>query len=247
MLRRTDRGGTVLQRFAPLVLALVALACSGSAAPVIDPGDGGNYSFDLTPADFVTVIDHPYLPLIPGSRWVYEGEGEQTVVEVLTETRVVMGITATVVRDTVSEEGEVIEDTYDWFAQDLSGNVWYLGEETVEYRDGEPASAAGSWEAGVDGALPGIVMPAVPQVGDAYRQEYYAGQAEDMAEVARIDQTTTIAIGAYSAVIVITEWTPLDAGVVEEKFYAPGVGVIREVRVRGGSGSAELVEFDPGS
>jgi hypothetical protein len=230
-----------------MLIVVVVAACGGSAEPVIDPGDGGDYTFDLTPADFVAGIDNPYLPFVPGSRWVYEGEGEQIVVEVLAETRVVMGITATVVRDTVSEDGELIEDTYDWFAQDVSGNVWYLGEETVEYQDGAPVSTAGSWEAGVDGALPGIVMPANPQVGHSYRQEYYAGEAEDMAEVSRIDQTTMIAMGAYSSVIVITEWTPLDPSVVEEKFYAPGVGMIQEVKVRGGSGSAELVEFDSGS
>jgi len=222
-------------------------ACGGTASPVIDPGDGGDYTFTLEPTDFVTGIDNPYLPLTVGSRWVFEGGGERTEIEVLTETRVVMGITATVVRDTVTEDGELIEDTYDWFAQDTAGNVWYLGEESVEYRNGEPSSTAGSWEAGVDGALPGIVMLAAPTVGRAYRQEYYPGEAEDMAQVARSGEELEVPFGGYTGVIVITEWTPLSPDTVEEKYYAAGVGMIKEAAVRGGSGSAVLIEHTPGS
>lgn len=229
-----------------LASLLLLAACGGEAAPVIDPGDGGNYAFALTPADFVSGIDNPYLPLAVGSRWVFEGDGERTEIEVLAETRVVMGITATVVRDTVSENGELIEDTYDWFAQDTEGNVWYLGEESVEYRDGEPVSTAGSWEAGVDGALPGIVMLAEPVVGQAYRQEYYLGEAEDMARVDRIEAAVAVPFGDYTGVIVITEWTPLSPDTVEEKYYAAGVGMIQEAAIRGGSGGAVLVEYTPG-
>ncbi len=235
-------------RQVPIFIATVLLitACGGSAAPVIDPGDGGNYTFELTPADFVTGIDNPYLPLTVGSRWVFEGGGERTEIEVLAETRVVMGITATVVRDTVTENGELIEDTHDWFAQDVAGNVWYLGEESTEYSDGEPVSTAGSWEAGVDGALPGIVMLADPTAGTAYRQEYYLGEAEDMARVDRLGQTVAVPFGSYDEVTVITEWTPLSPDTVEEKYYAPGIGMIKEAAVRGGSGGAELIEYTPG-
>ena len=229
-----------------LPLLLLVAACSGTTTPVIDPGDGRNYTFDLGPADFVSGIDNPYLPLTVGSRWVFEGGGERTEIEVLTETRVVMGITATVVRDTVTEDGELVEDTYDWFAQDVDGNVWYLGEESVEYRDGAPVSTAGSWEAGVDGALPGIVMPAELVVGHAYRQEFYRGEAEDLAQIARIDESVTVPIGTYSDVVVITEWNPLESGVVEEKSYAAGIGMIMEKTVRGGSGSAVLIEYTAG-
>ena len=229
-----------------LLLPLVLITACGQTAAVIDPGDGGTYSFELTPADFVAEIDNPYLPLAVGARWVYEGSGERTVVEVLPETRVVMGITATVVRDTVTEDGELIEDTYDWFAQDVEGNVWYLGEESVEYQNGEPVSTAGSWESGIDGALPGIAMPALPAVGQAYRQEYYLGEAEDMAEVARFEDSLSVALGDFSGVLVITEWTPLSPRTVEEKLYAAGVGMIKEQAVRGGSGSAELIEFTLG-
>jgi hypothetical protein len=229
-----------------LSMILLIAACGSDAAPVIDPGDGGNYTFTLTPEDFVAGIDNPYLPLAVGSRWVFEGGGERTEIEVLAETRVVMGITATVVRDTVSENGAVIEDTYDWFAQDTAGNVWYLGEDSTEYENGAPVSTAGSWEAGVDGALPGIVMLATPTAGRAYRQEYYVGEAEDMAEVDRLGETVSVPFGDYEGVIVITEWTPLSPDTVEEKYYAPGVGMIKEAAIRGGSGGAELVEYTPG-
>jgi hypothetical protein len=234
----------VKRLLALLALVLTSAAC-GPREAVIDPGDGGEYEFTLTPQDFVAAIDNPYLPLVPGSRWVYEGGGERTEIEVLAETRDVMGITATVVRDMVSEGGELAEDTYDWFAQDIRGNVWYLGEDSVEYRNGRPVSTAGSWEAGVDGALPGIVMYATPVVGTAYRQEFYKGAAEDLAEVARIGQRLTVPFGSYDGVIVITEWNPLESRVVEEKFYASGVGMIKEETIRGGSGQAVLIEFSP--
>ena len=213
---------------------------------VIDPGDGGNYAFDLTPADFVAVIDNPYLPFTVGSSWVYEGDGEHIEVSVLAETRVVMGITATVVRDTVSEDGEVTEDTYDWYAQDAAGNVWYLGEDTTTYQDGNPVSHEGSWEAGVDGALPGIVMPAMPVVGDVYRQEFYVGHAEDLAEVARIGDSVSTPYDDLTGLLVTTEWTPLSPDEVEEKYYAPGIGVVYETVVRGEPSEVLLTGFTPG-
>jgi hypothetical protein len=205
----------------------------------------------VEPSDFVTGIDNPWLPLIPGSTWVYEsvgGEGvERIEVVVLDETREVMGIPATVVRDTVTVDGELVEDTYDWYAQDIDGNVWYMGEETAEYEDGEVISTAGAWEAGVDGALPGIVMLADPTVGDAYRQEYYPGEAEDMAEVVRVGVAAELADGSFENLIVIEEWTPLEPEVVEEKSYASGVGVVLEEVVEGGSGRIELVSHTRGA
>lgn len=236
---------------AAVVLALVAFGCGGAEEAVIDPGDGGEYTVMLDPADFVDRIDNPLLPLLPGSRWVYEGESdgeiERIEVVVTDETRVIMGITATVVRDTVSVDGEIVEDTRDWFAQDFSGNVWYLGEDTAEYENGEIVSTAGAWEAGVDGALPGIVMEAQPQVGDAYRQEYYEGEAEDMAEVVRTGESATVPFGVFEDLVVIQEWTPLEPSVVEEKYYAAGIGVVLEAVVRGGSERMELVEFTAGT
>lgn len=236
-----------------LALFLVS-ACGDSSAdggeptPVIDPGDGGNYAPAIEPADFVAEITNPYLPLLPGSRWVYESEdgSERIEVTVLEETRQVMGITATIVRDTAFEDGEMVEDTYDWFAQDQDGNVWYLGEETKEYEDGQVVSTAGAWEAGVDGAQPGIVMRGTPRAGDAYRQEYYAGEAEDMGRILQLDASATVKFGDFDGVLVTEDWTPLEPEVVERKYYARGVGLILEEKITGEEGRVELVSFEPG-
>jgi hypothetical protein len=219
------------------------------AEPVIDPGDGGTYAPELDPADFVDGVDNAYLPFAPGMKWVYEGEEdgetERVEVEVLDETREIEGITATVVRDTVYVDGEIAEDTYDWYAQDKDGNVWYLGEDSHEYEDGKAVSASGSWEYGKDGALPGIVMLAHPEVGDAYRQEYYVGEAEDMGEVLEVGATKAVALGSYDDVLVTEDWNPLEPDVIEQKSYAPGVGLIFEAKVEGGEGESELTEFTP--
>jgi hypothetical protein len=220
------------------------------AEPVIDPGDGGQYAPELDPAGFVDGIDHPYLPLAPGSRWVYEGETdegtERTEVEVLDERREIEGISAVVVRDTVTLDGVVIEDTDDWFAQDTEGNVWYLGEDSTSFEDGEPVSTEGSWEYGVDGALPGIVMPAAPEPGLSYRQEYYPGEAEDLGRIEEVGVARSIGLGDYDDVVITTDWNPLEPDVVEQKWYARGVGLIYEEHTAGGDETAELVEFTPG-
>jgi hypothetical protein len=226
-----------------ITFALVP-ACGGG-----DDADAPDVDVDVDPANFVAVIDNPYLPWIVGSRWVYEGEvdGEPERVEVAVTDRhkTILGIEATVVRDSVYAGDELTEDTFDWYAQDKDGNVWYLGEDTKEYENGEVVSTEGSWEAGVDGAEPGIVMPARPTVGRAYRQEYYAGEAEDMAEVIDVDGTVDGPTGHYDDVVTTKEWTPLEPGVSENKKYAPGVGVVHEKLVAGGDESLELVEFSP--
>lgn len=223
-----------------------------TGVPVIDPGDGGDYAPEIDPADFTAVVDNPYMPLPAGTRWVYEGgDGEETEhieVTVTDEEKVVMGVTVVVVRDTVTDaDGELVEDTKDWFAQDAEGNVWYFGEETAEYEDGEIVSTHGAWEAGVDGAQPGIVMEAAPAVGDAYRQEFYAGEAEDLAEVVRVGESVSVPTGDYDDVIVIKEWNPFEPETVEEKSYAPGIGVVLEEKVAGGTDTVELIEFEPGT
>jgi hypothetical protein len=228
-----------------LVLGLALVACQRND-PVIDPGDGGAYSVRPDPSAFVDRIDNPWLPFTPGSRWVYEaGGGERNEVVVTDQTRKVMGITATVVHDTETRNGELIEQTADWFAQDRDGNVWYLGEDTTAFDNGRPSSA-GSWEAGVDGALPGIIMKADPQVGDAYRQEFYRGEAEDMGKVVRIGDAETVPFRSFDGLLVTQDWTPLEPKVVEEKFYAKGVGLVLETTIRGGSGRNELVSYQSG-
>ena len=222
---------------------------SPQVEPVIEIDDGGDYAPELDPADFVAVIDNPYMPLKPGMRWVYDGtdddETEHIEVVVLDETKEVLGIPAVVVRDTVSDaDGQVVEDTYDWYAQDRDGNVWYLGEDTTEFENGEPAAKTGSWEAGVDGAYAGIVMPADPVEGHAYRQEYYKDEAEDLGEIIAVGAgPETVAAGTYDDLVVTRDWNPLDPDVVEEKTYAPGVGFILEVKTVGGTGRVELTSF----
>jgi hypothetical protein len=220
-------------------------------APVIDPGDGGNYQPKIDPDNFVDVIDNPYLPYPVGASWTYEGtedgETETVKVTVTPERKEIMGISATVVRDTVTTgDGEVVEDTYDWFAQDRDGNVWYLGEDSTEFENGKAVGTSGSWEAGVDGALPGIVMHAHPEVGQAYRQEYYVGEAEDLAEVDQLDATENVPFGDFDQLVVIKEWNPLEPDVVEEKYFAPGVGLVLEVKTEGGDGRSGLTEYTAG-
>jgi hypothetical protein len=213
----------------------------------IDPGDGGRYAPKLDPANFVSTIDNPYLPMPVGAHWRYKGESDgeiETIDVVVTDQhRQVVGIEAVVVRDTVTIGGEVVEDTYDWYAQDRDGNVWYLGEAVKDIEKGVVVSTKGSWEAGVDGALPGIVMPGTPKVGDAYRQEFLSGEAEDMMVIVATDATLQVPTGSFTGVVTTDDWTPLDAGVVERKAYAPGVGKIREEKTRGGNGFAELVDY----
>jgi len=225
-------------------------APSSTVAPLIDPGDGGRYAPAINPASFVDAIDNAYMPWVAGSRWVYEGkvdgEVERNVVRVTSRHKMVLGINAVVVRDTVFVGGEITEETYDWYAQDFEGNVWYLGEDSREYKKGKAADTAGSWEAGVDGALPGIVMPADPRVGDAFRQEYLAGEAEDMMKVLDLGASKNVLAGSFNEVIVTEEWTPLEPRLVEQKYYARGVGNIGEEVITGGTGSADLVAYTPG-
>jgi hypothetical protein len=216
---------------------------SGTPSPVDEP-----YTPTIDPANFVSVIDNPYFPLTPGTALYYEGESDgeaQTeVMTVLAETREVMGVTCVVVRDVVSVEGEVAEDTIDWYAQDAEGNVWYMGEESKDYEDGKVVSTEGSWEAGVDGALPGIIMLANPQVGEMYRQEFYAGEAEDMAKVQKLSESVTVAYGTFEDVLVTEDTNPLEPEIVEHKYYAPGVGVVLEELVAGGEERMELVRVE---
>ncbi len=218
--------------------------------PVIDPGDGGEYAPELDPADFVAVVDNPYLPLAAGSHWTYEetnGDGETERIEVVVqdEARSIAGITATVVRDTVTLDGVLVEDTLDWFAQDVEGNVWYLGEAVDNYDgQGELVDHDGSFEHGVDGAFGGIVMRADPQVGDAYRQEFFAGEAEDMGEVIGVGESVSVPFGEFTDVIVTRDWNPLDPEVIEEKYFAPGVGLVYETKVQGDTGEGLLVDAE---
>ena len=206
------------------------------------------YSPIINPEDFVEEINNTYFPLIPGTTFVYEGEGEdgellRNEVAVTNETREVMGITTTVVLDKEWEDDELIEETRDWYAQDKDGNIWYFGEDSREYEEGEVISTAGSWEAGVGGALPGILIEGNPQAGDVYRQEYLEGEAEDMAEVLSLNESVTVAYGSFENCLQTKEWNPLEPNSEENKYYAPGVGLLLEMQVKGGDERLELDEI----
>jgi hypothetical protein len=243
------------------VLGSILTGCSQTSTPASPPVDvpqiiastdtaAAPYNVELKPADFVSLVDNPYFPLIPGTKYVYEGETEDGLerieIEVLSETRGVMGIQATILHDVVYLDGKLIEDTHDWYAQDKDGNVWYLGEAVDNYENGELKDHAGSWEAGVDGALPGIIMYADPaaHVGESYQQEYYAGEAEDFADLLSANESVTIPFGSFDNVVKTKDYTPLEPDLLEHKYYAQGIGLIKEVNVNTGE-EVFLIEFSP--
>ena len=208
--------------------------------------DGQPYTPHIDPADFSTAVDNAFYPLVPGTRMTYQEGSRRVVVTVTGSTRVVMGVETIVVRDQEFEGDRLIEDTEDWFAQDGEDDVWYFGESTADCQDGEVVSQAGSWEAGVDGAQPGIVMLGQPKVGDYYRQEYYRGHAEDVARVREVGATMTIGDTTYKNVLITEDFTALEPTQLEHKGYAPQVGLIRE-GPPGGTGTrlTEVVHEPP--
>jgi hypothetical protein len=209
----------------------------------------GGEPFALDPANFTTEIDNPYWPMKPGTRWKYreidaDGDPLDVVVVVTNDTKkLANGITGRVVRDTVSQDGEIVEDTFDWYAQDRDGNIWYLGEDTAEFDQGVVVTKDGSWEAGVDNALPGVALPANPQPGMKYRQEYYAGHAEDNGEVLSVTEETEVPFGKFTEVLMTKDTSAIDTTLVENKFYAKGVGPVQTVDLTGG-GHEELISVD---
>jgi hypothetical protein len=154
-----------------------------------------------------------------------------------------MGVNTTVVRDREFTDGELAEETFDWYAQDRDGNVWYFGEESREYEDGEVISTEGSWEVDINGAQPGMIMEENPQVGDTYRQEFLAGEAEDMAEVVSLNESVSVAYGSFEDCLKTKEWTQLEPDIEESKYYAAGTGLLLETTVKGGSERLELVDI----
>jgi len=193
-------------------------------------------------------VDNPWFPLIPGTTLVYKGtkDGKQgtDVFHVTHRTRMVAGVRATVVEDTLVAGGRMREHTFDWYAQDDHGNVWYVGERTAEYgRNGNVISTEGSWEAGVNGAEPGIFMPAHPHVGDSFRQEFLAGEAEDHFKIMNLDGSRTVPYGSFENVMRTREWTPLEPGTRDAKYYVKGIGEIEETAVRGPLERFRLVQI----
>jgi hypothetical protein len=242
---------------AAAICLMAALAGCGSPAPE-GRAEGrlphGGERVTLDPARFTARIDNRWWPMRPGSRWTYretdpEGGRQRVVVTVTRATRrIANGVTARVVHDVATEGGRPVEVTDDWYAQDRAGNVWYLGERTTAYERGRPASTEGSWEAGVDGAQPGVVVPARPRAGMRYRQEHYPGHAEDRASVLGVREQVQAPFGHFGPgrVLATREWNPLEPRVVEYKFLARGVGPVLAVGISGGADREELVSFRRG-
>jgi hypothetical protein len=236
--------------------AVVALGtAAGGAVAAQGPGGKlpqGSERVNLDPADFTTKITNPYWPMKPGSRWIYretdsQGAKQRVVVTVTDRTKkIANGVTARVVHDAVTEGGKPVELTDDFYAQDRAGNIWYLGEATTEYENGKPRSTAGSFEAGVDGAQAGVIMPARPRPGLSYREEYRKGEAEDRARIVSLREKAEVPAGYYPRVLMTHNVNPLSPKELEFKFYARGVGPVLTVSVSGGSDREELLSIRKG-
>jgi hypothetical protein len=220
------RGITLLGAIIGSVVVLMAGCTGGSSSQEEHKANTPH----INPAHFTTKVDNEYFPMKPGSTFIYVGKGERDEMSVTSETRKVMGVECIVVDDRAWEGGKLIEKTYDWFAQDKKGTVWYFGEDTKEYENGEVVSTKGSWEAGVDGAKPGIIMPSDPKVGQSYHQEYYPGEAMDMARVISLNTSVKVPYGSFDEVLETKEWTPLQPGFSEKKYYVRGVGPLGNPR-----------------
>ena len=237
-----------------LAVSLLAIGVNGVLAV-----NGGACNRPYTPmmaaADFQdaagrpNAIDNVYFPLVPGTTFRYEGTKDAAaLVDVMTvtgDTKPIMGVTASVVRDSAYEDGVLAEDTFDWYAQDDAGNVWYFGEDTRELdAAGNVTSTEGSWQAGDGANLPGLLMQAHPRAGSTYRQEYAPDVAIDMATVIPIHRHIEVPFGSLANVVETKEFSCLEK-TIDHKFYAPGVGLIRELAVANGREDTSLVSKTP--
>jgi len=240
---------------AAVTAAVIAAAAGGSAAgspgPAIHSGAGPGWPKLLHPGDFVRRVDNPWFPLEPGSFWRYRGakDGEHMtdVVRIAKGTKRILGVRTTVVHDTVLVGGRPEEETFDYYAQDRHGNVWYFGEDTKELNaSGKVVSREGSFRAGRDGARAGLYIPGHPKVGQSARQEFFKGHAEDHFRV--IDRQARVSVPFVTTrhALRTREWTPLEPGVVDNKYYVHGVGTVREFAVKGPVEKLHLVDFRRG-
>jgi len=248
-----------IHRLVPICFAAVALGIESIAAAPLTPKQNVQAAgtvllalYRTSPETirtlFVPHVTNAYFPLVPGTTFVYQGakEGVPTRNEMRvthTVTRI-LGVDCTTVRDRAFENNVLVEDTFDWYAQDVAGNVWYFGEDTKELDEkGRVISTAGTWKAGVDGAAPGIIMLAHPQVGDLYYQEFAAGVAEDTARVRNLSSSGCVPFGCFDRLLKTTETNRLEPDAVENKYYARHVGFVRGVMTAGGSEHTELVRI----
>jgi len=203
---------------------------------------------DINAENFTTNIDNPFFPLQPGTTFIYkgskEGSKQRDEFAVTDRTVVIDGVTCRVVHDKVFMQGVLQEDTFDYFAQDVDGNVWYFGEDTEELDSkGRVVSTEGTWRAGVDGAQPGVIMEAHPKVNDHYFQEVAAPIAQDEAIVLNLHEIVAVPFGKFTNCLQTKEFTQLEPGNIEHKFYARGVGFILGVVVKGGKERLALVNI----
>jgi hypothetical protein len=216
-----------------------------SSAPSGTSACGTTYAPVLDPEHFVTVIDNPYFPLPVGRTLVYtgikDGQSQTDTVTVTDQTKVILGITTRVVSDVATHNGTLLEKTFDFYAQDDQGNVWYLGEDTTAFLPNGKTDTSGSFEAGVGGAQPGIIMEANPQIPDAYRQECFAGEAEDTAWVVATEGSLKVPFGNVHNVLSTLEATRIEPGAYDQKIYGPGIGIVSEQSLTGPNEFAELV------
>ncbi len=235
--------GTKLE--APKTTSTPTTTTAPTTNPVAPLKIAVNYHPKIDPSNFTNTFSNPYFPLKPGQTYHYRGvrDGKPTehVFEVTRDTKLVMGVRCAVIKDTVTQSQSLVEKTTDWYAQDKAGNVWYFGENTAEYQNGVVTSTAGTWEAGVDNAKPGIVMPLHPKVGDSFRQEYRPGVALDQATILSVGGTVRVPAGTYHNVVVTFDKNPLDPSKRERKWYARGTGFVRaELH---GAGHTETTEL----
>jgi hypothetical protein len=234
---------------AALALGIVLAGCGGTSS-TSSGFPRGSEPVNLDPADFSANIDNARWPMTVGSRWVYrvvdtsDGSVQRDVIKVTNRTKMMAdGIEARVVRDIVTDHGKPTEVTRDWYAQDSDGNVWYFGENTVEYKHGKP-SDNGTWQAGVDGNMPGLALPAEPKVGMSYREEYAKGIAEDQSRVLALDEQAQVPAGHYKDALMTEDFSPIEPDVSEIKFYAKGSGqAVLAVDVSGGSDMEQLMKY----
>ncbi len=223
--------------------AIAAIAAGGRASNA--KASTPDYHPVLDPANFVPAVTNPYYPLPVGRTLVYEGiKNGQTQVDTVVvtgQTKVILGITATVVSDVATHDGNLLEKTFDWYAQDKQGNVWYLGEDTTAFLANGKTDTSGSWQAGVHGAEPGVIMEANPQIPDAYRQELLVGQAEDTAWVVEVGGTITVPYGKLRNTLTTLEATRIEPGAYDRKVYAAGIGIVFEQALTGDTELAQLV------
>lgn len=216
----------ILSRAAVAAFTLVTVSIGARAETKTESGT--SYHPRIDPNLFSESVNNPYFTLIPGTIFTYKSRDDEGTeinkVEVTNRTKKVMGVTTRVVWDRVWRDGVLIEETYDWYAQDKEGNVWYFGEDSKEYKKGRAVSTKGSWEAGVNGAQPGIVMQANPEPGKPYRQEYLKGQAEDMGQVVSVKENVEVPAGTYRNCVKTKDWSAIERGSIEHKYYARDVG-----------------------